>query len=112
MAQISVLFAALFLVTTPEANASAFKGGIDLLTNCEDENSLFRALCDGYIVGISDALSGGNDINGIKACSPDGVTTRQVTEIAMEWLRGHPELLQYAAPGLIAEALAAAYPCR
>lgn len=111
MIRISVLIAALIFVTMSEVKASAFKGGIDLLANCEDENSLFKALCDGYIVGISDALSGGSDIHGIKACGPDGITTGQVTEIVIEWLRGHPELLHYAAPGLVAEALSKAYPC-
>jgi len=63
-----------------------------------------------YIVGIADALEG-NVIDGWRACIPQSVTQGQAKDVALKWLRAHPEKRHFAAAGLVAYALSDAFPC-
>lgn len=67
--------------------------------------------CGGYAVGISDVLAGGNTVNGFKACPPASVTRGQVIKVVTAYLQQHPDGRHFAAAGLVANALADAFPC-
>lgn len=68
--------------------------------------------CRGYIVGVVDAFGGGNTTKNYIACVPKGIEIEQTQDVAMQFLDAHPEVRQYGAVGLVAQALAEAFPCR
>ncbi len=110
---------ALFLLSAAEmiaphpALAVNFYGGEDLYADCTSSNAtkLPVAACAGYTVAIADALATGIAINGFKACPPASATRGQIIKAATEFLRDHPEGRKFAAAGLVANALADAFPC-
>jgi hypothetical protein len=68
--------------------------------------------CLGYVTAIMDGLSGGNSINGKRACIPPNVNMNQVVDVAKSFITDHPETRHLLAAGLVADALAHAFPCR
>lgn len=92
---------------------AAFGTGADLLAWCEDpQGSGFAEMyCVGYVTGIADVLER-NDVNGLVACVPDDAVAGDLVERALAYLRAHPDRLGFGAAGLVADALATAYPCR
>ncbi len=85
----------------------------------QDGNRLYAAITSpsdlkvvysiGYLSGVVD--SGKNGLNGFKYCVPEAVTTRQISDVVKKWLEDHPATRHHAAPGLIAAALEASFPC-
>jgi len=100
------------------AETSAFINGNELHEYCNSPRGTERyGLCVGYIVGVSDALASGTTnlpvlIFGWRACIPKNVTIGQVTDVVTKWLREHPQDRHYLATGIVAEALAKAFPCK
>jgi hypothetical protein len=88
-----------------------FVNGSDLFRYCQDKDDGSRGLCNGYIAGVADATVG-TQISGYRSCSPYGRTVGQVHDVVVQWLARHPQHRHKAAPGLIAAALAEAFPCR
>ena len=72
--------------------------GNRLLETCTSVVQRDRALCVGYVVGISDAVQAaqatGGALFGWQACLPPSTTTDQVTEVAVRFLIAHPEARQ------------------
>jgi hypothetical protein len=79
--------------------------GNNLLESCEAEGT-GAAMCQGYIVGTSDAFSVGKLV-----CVPEGVDGRQEVDIVKLWLRTHPEKRHLQAIALVATALKETFPC-
>src|SRR5262249_34276738 len=73
-------------------------------------NSRSSALCGDYVLSVADAMML-RRVARWTACIPTGVTDDQVIDVAEEFLEAHPEKRGSAAFGLVAEALAEAYPC-
>lgn len=72
-----------------------------------------RARCEGYILGVSDALQAEAGAGGrAVVCLPPTATEPQLVETVRAFLEAHPEKRQIAAQDLVREALAAAYPCK
>jgi len=91
---------------------TGFRSGSELFELCI-ANSTADSYCSGYIAGIEDVLVAGNAVNGFKACFPGNTSgiSQNVVTIAVAYLRDHPELRLFYAPGLVAAALARAFPC-
>ena len=105
-------FAVAVLVGHAEAQeVAAFESGDQFLAKC-DQSADF---CMGFIEATADAMnaahSSGGTVGGWTACIPAGAMSDQVRDIAMTYLRNHPELRHASATSLIANALANAFPC-
>jgi Ssp1 endopeptidase immunity protein Rap1a len=74
--------------------------------------SFNRGVCGGYVEGISDALGADNSINGYTACFPENVKERQTIEVVIQFLVANPATRHRDAAGLVAHALAEAFPCQ
>ena len=61
----------------------------------------------GFVAGVADAALDGNTY-----CSPGDATLGQFNDVALAYLRAHPETLPQTASTIVLEALKAAYPCR
>jgi hypothetical protein len=101
----------------PAGAAMIFISGDELLAKCTAgvSKSADRAGCVGYIMGIADAMAGAQDggqsLGGWRACLSAGVTRGQAKDIAVEFLRIHPEKRRFVAGSVVAQALAEAFPC-
>ena len=102
-----ITIVALCVATVPCAGAG-FDTGNSLLRSCMSEN---LNLCLGYTSAISDAMGDGGIVRGRIACIPVGVTRGQVEDVAVQFLKQHPEKRHFAADSLVAQALSKAFPC-
>lgn len=93
------------------ANVGSADDGNNLLIACTAAPGVQQGYCYGYINAIADATSN-NTIDGFKACIPQQVQVEQLRDVVIQYLRNHPAERHYSVLGLVAKALAGAFPCR
>ena len=97
------------------AMAGTFANGNLLYSQCQAAHGTSdHGACQGYIIGIFDALDetkkyGG--IGGFRACAPQHINRIQVIDVMKQFLEKNPALRHFAASGLVAQALSEAWPC-
>jgi len=64
--------------------------------------------CTDYLLGYAYALDGRS---GSGVCVPDGIGVRQLRDVAIRYLRDHPDAQQQDASIAIPAALSAGFPC-
>ena len=106
----SFTIALLVALCASPALGGGFEDGNKLLSSCEGSDPVLKEYCYGYVVGISDTMEG-NAINGFRACVRIGVSKTQIFALATGYLKDHPEVRHYGAAGIVAAALAKAFPC-
>ena len=74
-------------------------------------NSRSSTPCDDYVLSVADALMLGR-VGRWTACIPSGVTDDQAVDVATRFLETHLAKRGSPALGLVAEALAEAFPCK
>jgi hypothetical protein len=94
--------------------AAVYVSGNSLNAWCMSASQSQRGLCDGYILGIADALEV-SKIGGFAACIPAQVRTRswaQILNVVKQFLASHPEKRPlFSATTLVASALAEMFTC-
>ncbi len=85
--------------------------GNDLLMICKNE--ALRVVCASYIAGVVDAHNLFVESGYIRRvwCLPEDVTTKQLEQIVINYLKTTPEHLEKDRSGLIIIALMEAYSC-
>ena len=89
--------------------------GSVLLSYCARSTRFSQSACLGYIAGISDAMIDRRIIGkgaAYQACIPREVTAGARAAKVIPWLTRHVDDLHKPAAGLVAQALAAAFPCK
>ena len=107
---------ALLLCCAPMQAAASFMDGNKLLAGFEGY-PLDVAASRAYVMGVIDsaeslkALPGSNGV--FYACFnvPNGATAGQLGDVVKAWLQKNPQHRHFNGPSLVANALAAAYPC-
>jgi hypothetical protein len=101
---------ALSSLVVQEADAAAYIDGNKLLEECENvQTEFWQGTCDGYVVGVQDALDGLRLF-----CVPEGssgVVAKQLVDVVKLYLRDHPESQHYSASSQVTEALKEKFPC-
>jgi hypothetical protein len=108
--------AALALACLPasaqDLTGRAFYSGNDMWSLCASNDAFEAGLCRGFVVGVADVMGLRTAILGSgTACIPLPVNAGQATDVAKRFLEQHPESRHQAAAGLVAAALALAFPC-
>ncbi len=99
----------IILISSSMAYAE-FLDGNELHRQCQDPD--IEQSCNGYIIGVSDALEGiDSGIGKVKFCLPDNVTYGQVTDVTKKWLIDYPDKRHLSASGLVVFSLFTAFPC-
>lgn len=114
MAKTAILILALFSALALAQSAPAdFKDGEELYGLCTTPNDKrANSFCVGYVAAIADVLgTGDGSISGWRACLPSSATQGEVAEVAIQWLKNHPENRAFGASDVVAQALAHTYPC-
>lgn len=61
----------------------------------------------GFVAGVADSA-----LDGLRYCSPGDATLGQFNEVALRYLRAHPDAMPKTASSVVLQALIEAYPCR
>lgn len=99
----------LVVMVAAQPAKARFWTGNDLLSACRDATLHAQGTCLGYVMGIADLLVS----SGAAICLSERATAGQVKkEVVVAYLTSHPERRDLIASHLVAQALAAAFPCR
>ena len=90
---------------------SAILSGDQLLSNCLSEDSGRVLLCASYIAGVADAFAVSRDRDGRPPCMPADATVAQVQDVAVRYLRRHPDYGKTTAAGSVMNAIMAEWKC-
>lgn len=86
-----------------------------------DTGNIFLDYCEGslkpecwsYVVGVMEGMGAtAAELNVKLFCTEPGVTVAQVYDIAIDYIRAHPQKRHHPTYALIYMALTAAFPCR
>jgi len=89
----------------------AFVSGNRLLEACSPVQT---PPCYSYVEGVADALQStfsALHMQHAPFCLPQGVSSRQLVDLAINYLRDHPEQRHYVASANVALAVKNAFPC-
>lgn len=90
--------------------SGTFYTGNELYAKCDDPTQ--QAFCMSYVAGAFDMMSAFNNGGATSTfCTTEGGTVRQITDIAIKYMRDHPETRNQYAPILIFNAVRGAFPC-
>ncbi len=89
----------------------AILSGDQLLSDClsKDPGRVLR--CASYIAGVADALAVSRYRDGRPPCMPVDATVEQVKDVAVRYLRQHPDYDETTAAGLVMNAIVAEWKC-
>jgi hypothetical protein len=87
-----------------------FRDGNKFLVECTSLGYQ-EVACYEYIKGIADVLVH-DSIAGYRACVPPRVLDTQLRDVVVQYLQRNAPQRHYGAAGLVAEAIAEAFPCR
>ncbi len=109
--KMSTVAVAFFCMTPmPALSDGYFYNGNTLYELCKSEK-LAASL---YVIGVRDQelLSANTFEKKSIACYPEGVTVRQLADVACGYLERYPERRHYNAPSIVMSALSIAFPCK
>ena len=89
-----------------------FYNGTKLYNLCRAENSIDEALCEGYILGVQDAIYSGHLSDHFSVCLPEGVEPDQIRLQLIRFIENNPDIMNFAAEGLVAKTLETSYACK
>jgi hypothetical protein len=109
--QLFVAGVVLMAVMVANAGAQAdYRDGERLYADCVPEEADWALFCQAYIAAIADAARH-DPVDGDKVCVPADVKLEELVDIVSRSLKAHPENRHFGAAGLVAQALAEAFPC-
>jgi hypothetical protein len=108
-------------VASDERSAGVADSGNGFLSACQysmSEDSYTAGLCLGYVRGVSDAVDALYKLTASARpeaiplfCIPKGGTNQQILDIAIKFVKEHPEKRHAATKFLILDSLIEAFPC-
>ena len=88
-----------------------FYSGTQLYNLCRAGNIIDEALCEGYILGVQDAIYSGHLSDHFNICLPEGVEPDQIRLLLIRFIENNPDIMNFAAEGLVAKTLETSYSC-
>ena len=88
-----------------------FYNGTKLYNLCRSDNPLDEALCEGYILGVQDSIYSGHLSEHFSVCLPEGVEPDQIRLQLIRFIENNPDIMNFAAEGLVAKTLETSYAC-
>ena len=110
------LFVLIYVVTfgtfLSAGSTKFFYNGTKLYNLCRAENVIDEALCEGYILGVQDAIYSGHLSDYFSICLPEGVEPDQIRLLLIRFTENNPDIMNFAAEGLVAKTLETSYSCK
>ena len=89
-----------------------FYNGTKIYNLCRAETPIDEALCEGYILGVQDAIYSGHLSNHFNVCLPEGVGPDQIRLQLIRFIEQNPDIMNFVAEGLVAKSLETSYACK
>ena len=89
-----------------------FYNGTKLYNLCRADTQIDEALCEGYILGVQDSIYSGHLSDHFDVCLPEGVEPDQLRLQLINFIENNPNIMNFAAEGLVAKSLETTYACR
>jgi hypothetical protein len=89
-----------------------FYNGTKLYNLCRADTPIDEALCKGYILGVQDAIYSGHLSDHFNLCLPEGVEPDQIRLQLIRYIENNPNIMNFAAEGLVAKTLETTYACK
>ena len=109
------LFVLIYVVTfgtfLSAGSTKFFYNGTKLYNLCRSDNATDEALCEGYILGVQDAIYSGHLSDHFSICLPEGVEPDQIRLMLIRFIENNPNIMNFAAEGLVAKTLETFYSC-
>lgn len=110
---VSVAFLLAFTANSLLAGSTTFfYNGTKLYNLCRSEKPLDEALCEGYILGVQDAIYSGHLSDHFSLCLEEGVEPDQMRLQLLRFIENNPDIMHFAAEGLVAKSLETSYACK
>ena len=101
---------AAILLLPPPALAAPSRTAGELAGQCQLTTNLAVIVCHIYLHAVQDILLQ-DRVHGYRACLPADADIDRSVRLFVDWVAAHPPAQQAPASDVIAQALAAAYPC-
>ena len=88
-----------------------FYSGTKLYNLCRADTPINEALCEGYILGVQDSIYSGHLSEHFNICLPEGVEPDQLRLQLINFIENNPNIMNFAAEGLVAKSLETSYAC-
>ncbi|MFK4794650.1 Rap1a/Tai family immunity protein [Sphingobium sp. ZW T5_29] len=100
----------------PQAAHAQFQTGNQIYRDClvdrtDDAYYQKSSFCMAYVSGAFDAILLARQVNGKPDCTPDGLTVGQMRDVALKYMRDHPENRNLSAAGIVLLSIMDAWPC-
>ena len=89
-----------------------FYTGTKLYNLCRADTPIDEALCEGYILGVQDSIYSGHLSEHFNVCLPEGVEVDQLRLQLINFIENNPNIMNFAAEGLVAKSLETSYACK
>ena len=89
-----------------------FYTGTKLYNLCRADTPIDEALCEGYILGVQDSIYSGHLSEHFDVCLPEGVEPGQLRLQLIKFIENNPDIMNFAAEGLVAKSLETSYSCK
>jgi len=89
-----------------------FYNGTKLYNLCRADNLIDEALCEGYILGVQDSIYSGHLSDHFSICLAEGVEPDQLRLQLVNFIESNPDIMNFAAEGLVAKSLETSYACK
>ena len=86
--------------------------GTKLLSFCKSDKLENQAACEGYILGVQDAIYSGHLSDKLNLCIPDGISPKYLRLKLIDLIEVFPEIANYGAEGVVAKSLHLNFRCK
>jgi len=101
-----------FFKSTYAGSNVQFLNGEKLLEICKDSKEVNQAACEGYILGIQDAINSGHLEKHLSLCFPKGVSPKDLRLNLINFIEVMPQTAKFSGESVVAKSLELHYKCK
>ena len=109
---ISLVFLVLSNYESLAGSNVQFFSDAKLLKLCKDTNATNQSACEGYILGIQDAINSGHLSQFFNLCIPDGITPKNLRLQLINFIEIKPQTINFGGESVVAKSLEVNFRCK
>ena len=109
---LSFIIFIIFFKNTYAGSNVQFLNGEKLLEICKDSKEVNQAACEGYILGIQDAINSGHLEKHLSLCFPKGVSPKDLRLNLINFIEVMPQTGKFSGESVVAKSLELHYKCK
>ena len=89
-----------------------FLNGATLLEICKDTKAVNQSACEGYILGVQDAINAGHLSKHLNLCFPEGVSPKDLRLNLINFIEVMPQTTNFSGESVVAKSLELHFKCK